>query len=92
MSMQHSLRPDFLFSLRKPSEYEVMNHFASCSDNIDILYVNNNGETFATATKWESICGCSKTEIVKISKICVRNERLQSINKKKKVVIECFMQ
>lgn len=51
MSMQHSLRPDFLFSLRKPSEYEVMNHFASCSDNIDILYVNNNGETFATATK-----------------------------------------
>lgn len=62
MSTQYSLRPDLLFSLRKPSEYEVMNHFASCSD---ILYVNNS-ETFAMAKKWESICGCSETEIVRI--------------------------
>ena len=63
MSTQYSLRPDLLFSLRKHSEYEVMNHFASCTD---ILYFNNNGETLAMAKRWESICGCSETEIVRI--------------------------
>lgn len=75
MSMQYSLRPDLLFSLRKCSEYEAINHFASSSD---ILYVNNNGETFAMAKKWESISGCSETEIVKIAEFVLGRERYKA--------------